>query len=173
MKTLGTIQKTFHVFMILAKVGAVLSFVAAGLALLAVGCGTVWRNGGTVVGLQMESMISLTGAHGLDHMIGLTLADGVFALTNGVLFAMAHLYLKCEQADGTPFTMDGANRVKRLGIRMIVLPLVAEIVAKVIDACFGLDRQGAWRDGFLLLGVVLILASLVLRYGAELEQKQA
>ena len=172
MKTLGTIQKTFRVFMNLAKAVAILSFVMAGLVLLVAGCGMVWRNGGRVIDLQMEDMLSMTGAVGVDQMIGLTLVDGVFALTSGVLSWMAHLYLKHEQADGTPFTMDGANRLKRLGIRMIVLSLVAEIVAEVVHACFRMSRQGAWRDGYVLLGVVLILTSLVLRYGAELEQKR-
>ena len=172
MKTLGTIQKTFRVFMNLAKAVAILSFVMAGLVLLVAGCGMVWRNGGRVIDLQMEDMLSMTGAVGVDQMIGLTLVDGVFALTSGVLSWMAHLYLKHEQADGTPFTMDGANRLKRLGIRMIVLSLVAEIVAEVVHACFRMSRQGAWCDGYVLLGVVLILTSLVLRYGAELEQKR-
>ena len=176
MKTLGTIQKTFRVFMNLAKAVAILSFVMAGLVLLVAGCGMVWRNGGRVIGLQMEDMLSMTGAVGVDQMIGLTLVDGVFALTGGVLSWMAHLYLKHEQAGGTPFTMDGANRLKRLGIRMIVLPLVAEIVAEVVaevvHACFRMSRQGAWCDGYVLLGIVLILTSLVLRYGAELEQKR-
>lgn len=173
MKTLGTIQKTFRVFMDLAKAVAILSFIAAGLVLLAAGCGLVWRSGGRVIGLQMESMLSMTGAVGMDQMIGLMLADGVYALTNGVLFWMAHLYLKHEQADGTPFTMDGANRLKRLGIHMIVLPLVAEIATEVVHACFGMNRQGAWCDGFVLLGIVLILTSMVLRYGAELERMRA
>ena len=172
MKTLGTIQKTFRVFMNLAKAVAILSFVMAGLVLLVAGCGMVWRNGGRVIDLQMEDMLSMTVAVGVDQMIGLTLVDGVFALTSGVLSWMAHLYLKHEQADGTPFTMDGANRLKRLGIRMIVLSLVAEIVAEVVHACFRMSRQGAWCDGYVLLGVVLILTSLVLRYGAELEQKR-
>ena len=172
MKTLGTIQKTFRVFMNLAKAVAILSFVMAGLVLLVAGCGMVWRNGGRVIDLQMEDMLSMTGAVGVDQMIGLTLVDGVFALTSGVLAWMAHRYLKHEQADGTPFTMDGANRLKRLGIRMIVLSLVAEIVAEVVHACFRMSRQGAWCDGYVLLGVVLILTSLVLRYGAELEQKR-
>ena len=171
MKTLGTIQKTFHVFMILAKVAAILSFVAAGLALLAACCGMVWRNGGTVIGMQMDAVVSMTGEADANSMIGLMLAEGVFALTNGVLFLMAYLYLKHEQADGTPFTVDGAQRVKRLGIRVIVLPLVAQIVAGVIYGCFAMSRKDTWGDGCVLLGIVLILTSLVLRHGAELEHR--
>lgn len=171
MKSLTTIQKTFRVFQILSKVLMILSFVAAGLALLGVTCAMVWRNGGTVVGAQMETMFSLTNTSGLEQMIAELLADAVFALTDGVLFLFAFLYFKAEQADGTPFTQSGADRIRNWGINSIVLPIVAAIIAAVIYGCFGLTRSEGWNNGgFVLLGIVLILASLVFRYGAELAE---
>ena len=173
MKQLQTIQKTFRVFQILAKVGMILSFVWAGLVLLGLLCGIVWYTGGIVVGASEEVLFSLTAAKGLAEMMGALLIDLVFALTDGILLAFAFRYFKAEQEEGTPFTEAGATRIQRLGVRTIVLPLVAVILAAVFSELFGLPRQaGDWSNlPSLTLGIVLILASLIFRYGAELEQK--
>ena len=100
------------------------------------------------------------------------LTDLVFALSDGVLLAFALRYFSREQADGTPFTQSGAEQIKRLGIRTIVLPLIAAILAAVFSELFGLTQAAAddWSNlASMSMGIVLILASLIFRYGAELE----
>ena len=173
MKSLQTIQKTFRVFQNLTKIAMILSFVWAGLALLGMLCGAVWYGGGTVVGVGQAQLYSLTKTGGLIQMIAVLLTDAILALTDGTLLAFALVYFKAEQADGTPFTYGGAEQIKRLGIRTIVLPLVAAIVAAVIYAVFALPQGSVeWSNLTSLgLGIVLILASLIFRYGAELEAK--
>lgn len=175
MTSLQTIQKTFRVFQILAKTAMILSFVWAGMAALGVLCSAVWYHGGTVVGASRELLYNLTGTGGLSEMTGVLLADTVFALTDGILLAFALRYFKAEQADGTPFTKQGAEQVKRLGIRTIVLPLVAIILAAILYAIFD-PAQNVNRDwsnlASVIMGIVLILASLVFRYGAELEEQK-
>lgn len=60
-----------------------------------------------------------------------------------------------------------------LGIRTIVLPLVAVILMAVVCAGFALPQGVAdtWSNGFSIsFCIVLILASLVFRYGADLEE---
>lgn len=96
--------------------------------------------------------------------------------SSGEIVVFALHYFKAEQADGTPFTQRGADRVLRLGILTIVLPLVAAILSAIVCELLTLP-QDAVRDwgnlGSLTMGIVLILASLIFRYGAELEtQKQ-
>ena len=54
MKSLQTIQKTFHVFQTLSKIVMILSFVWAGLAALGLACGIVWYSGGNLVGANKE-----------------------------------------------------------------------------------------------------------------------
>ena len=172
MKTLKVIQKTFQVFKVLSKVAMILSFVACGLIFIALACGLVWRSGGRVIGLGLETLQELTHTAALDHLIGELLADAVFCLTDGVLFLFAFRYFSQEQEEGTPFTHSGANRIRRLGIQNIVLPLVAAIVAAVVYSCFGLDHAGGWDNGAnVTMGIFLILTSLVFRYGAELEER--
>ena len=171
MKTLESIQKICKVFKILAKIAMILSFVGVGIALAGLLCGIAWRTGGRVMGISMENALKLTQAAGLEQMIGTLLADIVYALTDGLLFFFTYSYLKRELADGTPFTTQGADQVKSLGIKTIVMPLVAVIISAVIYECFDLTRPGDWGNGAaVVLGIALILFSLILRYGSELRE---
>lgn len=174
MKSLQTIQKTFGVFKTLTKIGMILSFVWAGLAALGLAFGVIWYNGGSVVGLDQALMLQLTVTGGLNEMIAVLLVDTVFALTDGILLAFALRYFKAELADGTPFTKRGADEILHLGIRNIVLPLVASILAAVVCQLFD-QLHSAGRDwgnlSSLCTGIALILASIIFRYGAELEEQ--
>ena len=102
------------------------------------------------------------------------LGETVMALTDGTLLAFAYNYFKAEQAAGTPFTHEGADQIKRLGIRNIVLPLVAAIIIAVVFAVFGVPQPAGsdWSNiSSLSTGIVMILASIIFRYGADLEAK--
>ncbi|WP_418751394.1 hypothetical protein [Frisingicoccus sp.] len=173
MKTLESIQKTYKVFKTLAKIAMILSFIWAGITLVGLLCGIAWCTGGHVYGISMENALRLTQAAGLGQMIGALLADFVFALTDGLLFFFTHRYLKQEQADGTPFTMAGADQVRNLGIKTIVMPLVAVTISAVIYECFGMIHPSDRGNGTaVVLGIALILFSLVLRHGAELRKEK-
>lgn len=171
MKTLASIQKTYSVFKTLAKIAMILSFIWAGTLLLGVLGGIVWQSGGNIVGVPVEYALKLTETGAVLQMIGVLLGDFVPVLTDGLLFLFAYRYLKRELADGTPFTMTGADQVRNLGIKTIVMPLVAIIISAVIYECFGAERPGNWdNDTEIVLGIALILFSLVLRHGAELRE---
>lgn len=172
MKSLETIQKTFNVFKILSRVAMIVSFVVVGISLLGISCAMVWENGGTVIGMQKETLFSISESTTLKEAIGYMLSDTVFALTDGILALFAFLYFKAELADGTPFTQSGAAKIKHLGILTIVFPMAAEIISEVIYSCFGLTNTNDWGSGVaVVLGIALILISLVFRYGAELERR--
>ena len=176
MKSLQTIQKTIGVFQVLTKIAMILSFVWAGLALLGMLFGVVWYCGGNVVGADRGMLYTMTNTGKLTEMIGVLLADSIFALTDGVLLAFVLRYFKAEQSDGTPFTFHGAGQVKRLGIRAIVLPIVTSILAAIVTAIFDIPQGsiGDWSSlPGIIAGVGLILFSLILRYGAELEEKNS
>ncbi|MGN1014155.1 MAG: hypothetical protein ACI4PM_02225, partial [Butyricicoccus sp.] len=158
MKSLQTIQKTVRIVQILAKIAMILSFVWAGLAALGMLCGIVWYCGGAVVGVDQELLYFLTETGGLSEMIGTLLADTIFALTDGILLAFACQYLKTEQEDGTPFTKRGAKQIKSLGIRTIVLPLVAVILASVVYTIFDVPQTvgNDWGNlSNVTMGIVL------------------
>lgn len=62
MKSLQTIQKTFHVFEILTKVAMILAFVGAGLLLLGLICGFVISSTGAAIAGNMETLYKLTSS---------------------------------------------------------------------------------------------------------------
>ncbi|MDO5541390.1 MAG: hypothetical protein Q4F83_15205 [Eubacteriales bacterium] len=170
MKSLTSIQKTFKVFKTLSMLAMIVSFIAAGTALLGLLCVMEWQTEG-MLGLG-RSVMEFTGTTSLKPAICVLLSDAVLALTDGILFLFAYLYFKAEQADGTPFTYSGADQIKSLGIKTIVMPLIAVIISAVIYSCFGMTDAPDWSNAVsVVLGIVLILASLMFHYGAELEMR--
>lgn len=175
MKSLQIIQKTFRVFQTLSKIAMVLSFVWAGLAALGLLCGVLWYSGGNVFGVNQELLYSLTVTGGLTEMIDVLLVDMILALTDGILLVFALRYFSAEQADGTPFSHSGADLMKRLGILLIVLPAVATILVGVLHGIFDMVQIEAADVGngtSVMMGIMLILVSLILRYGAEMEENR-
>lgn len=169
MKALETIQKTYKVFKTLSMIAMILSFVWAGLCAIGMVCCLVWHSTGRMPVTFLTDLLRPQG--GVLGLIGILLADFVSGVTDGLLFFFTHRYFRQELADGTPFTATGAGQVKSLGIKTIVMPMVAVILSAVIDECFGLTRSDDWGNGTaVVLGVALILFSLVLRHGAELRE---
>ena len=101
--------------------------------------------------------------------LGTLIADAVACAISGLLLWFAHSYLTHELADGTPFTDNGATELRRLGVLTIVLPLAGLIVRAIPYAAFDMSAPyGLDNASSVILGVVLIIASVVFRYGAEL-----
>lgn len=171
MESLETIQKTCKVFQALTKVAMVLCFVGAGLLLLGLICGIVISSTGAVIAGNVETVYKLTSSSSFLEMVGTLLAEFVLVLTDALLFFHAWKYFSTEQADGTPFTETGAIMVRKLGIKLIVMPIVAAVIAATIYASFGIDAAAPDNGASVVMGIALILVSLILSYGAELEQK--
>ena len=107
------------------------------------------------------------------------LADVVLAvydrdtLPTGSAEDSALAYLTRELSDGTPFVDDTTLQLRRLGVLTIVLPIVSIVLQMIPYAVFDLSAPDRLDNaGSVILGVVLILASLVFRYGAELTQSK-
>ena len=171
MKSLQTIQKTCKVFQTLTKIVMILCFVGSGLLLLGLICGIVISSTGAVISGNMETLYRLTSSASFFEMVGSLLAELVLTLTEALLFAYAYKCLSQELSDGTPFTETGAIMVRKLGIKLIVMPIVAAIIAATIYASFGIDAAEPDNGASVVMGIALILVSMILRYGAELEQR--
>jgi len=171
MKSLQIIQKTCRVFQILTKVAMILCFVCSGLLLLGLICGIVIFGTGATVAGNMEILYKLTSSESFLDMTGALLGELVLTLTNAILFTYAYKYLSQEVKDGTPFTDTGAVMVRKLGIKLIVMPIVAIVIAATIYAIFGIDAASIDNGASVVFGIGLILVSLILNCGAELEQK--
>ena len=173
MKSLQTIQKTFWVFQILVKIAFVFSIIGASFCAVGVLCAVAWYNtGGQVFTIFGEPVTVFAEGEGLNQMLAVLLSDMILLVAEAVLLAFAGRYLKTEQAEGTPFTENGANLIQKLGIRCIWMPIVAVVIASVITVCLGVERSGDISNlPSVVTGIVLILASVIFRYGAELEKQ--
>lgn len=172
MQQLERIQKTFHVFQILTKIAYVFSIVGAVFCAVGALCAFSWYTGGQVFSLFGEPVTIFSSGKGMNEMLAVLLADFIMITSEAILLSFANRYLKAEQAEGTPFSEAGAEQLKRLGIRCIWLPIVAMVVASVIGVSFNVDRLDAYSNlPSLATGIVLILASMIFRYGAALEEK--
>ena len=119
-----------------------------------------------------EPVTIFSGGEGLNQMLAMLLSDLVYLTTDAILLGFAGRYFKTEQAEGTPFTESGANRIRKLGVRCIWMPIVSIVIASVIMACLGVERGGDISNlPSVVTGIVLILASLIFRYGAELQEQ--
>ena len=68
---------------------------------------------------------------------------------------------------GTPFTNKGANEIKGLGIRLIILPLVAIGIISAICATFNAELPETMSNELSVsFGIALIIISIIFRYGA-------
>ena len=178
MKTLQTIQKLSKLGKILSKIVFILCLVcgilcAAGILSLlffpeAIKIGSV-----TVRGL-VDSSVEVTR-----NTSYAALAMGVILFAGeAVLGKLAERYFRHELADGTPFTLQGARELLRLGICAICIPLGAQIAAQIVYQVMAYLMQDVAEVNHsasvsIGLGIMMIVASLLCKCGAELTQGTA
>ena len=172
MNTLQTIQKTFRVFQILAKIAFVFSIVGAALCAVGALCSVAGLTGGNNLILFGEPISSHIGSGEINYALAALLSDMVILIGDAILLGFTGRYLALEQAEGTPFSENGANSIRRLGIRYIYIPIVSAVIASAIILTFDVGyKRDISNLPELTGGIVLIIASIIFRYGAELEQK--
>lgn len=167
MSSLEKIQKGMRVLQIFSRI--ILVFVIVGVALTSIGAVLVASD---VLNVENQFLHFMSVAPGTDkgQLIGTLTAAAAFLLFGGVITAFAYRYLTAELKEGTPFTDSGADRVKQLGIAVIVVSFVSSIVLEGIYYVFHLAEEWNRYDnvGGITFGILLILLAMVFRYGAEL-----
>lgn len=169
MNSLEKIQKGMRVLQILSKI--ILVFVCVGVVLTSVAAILVATD---VLNTENQFLIflSVTAEISKEQLVGILTASDCSLLFGGVLTAFAYQYLTAELKEGTPFTNAGADRIKRLGIITIVLSVISMGIADTIYENINLSAWNRFDDaGGITFGICLILLAMVIRYGAELEQR--
>lgn len=172
MKSLQTIQKVFHVFYILSKIGMILSFVFAGISALAMLFTLPMYHGGNLWIENFNELFAKYGIESIYQITGALIVSCIVTATDGVLLLYTMRYFKAEEADGTPFTKRGAEQINQLGILNIVIPIAAAIISAIICEIFRIPKSLTADFGNLdsiTIGILMLLASLIFRYGAELD----
>lgn len=172
-------MKTLHTIQTLSKIGKVLSKIvyicciigfcgcAAGVAAMLLGAETI-KLGGVTLHSILEAEAGLC-----EGAIWSAVAAGAILCTGEFFVARtAHCYFANELAAGTPFTLDGAKELFRLGIITICVPLGSLILAEIVSGILAgfLNCDDALKienGGSVALGVMFIVMSLLCQYGAE------
>lgn len=175
MKTLNTIQTLFKIGKILSKIiyiCCIIGFcgcVVGSIAML-IGGEAVKLGGVTLHNILQTEAGIVEGTIWAAIAVGMILCVGEFFVSR-----MAYRYFDHELKAGTPFTLDGAKELMRLGISVIWIPIVTVILAQIaqgtIAQFFG-NTEKIELDGFenVVLGVTFIVVSLLCKYGAESEK---
>ena len=170
MTNLEKIQKIYNVFRIIAMIAMIFSFIFAGTNLLGLIVAAILRDSQFFVELgNLSGSVEITGSR---QVIANAIAGIVTGATNGLLSLFSMNYFASTRTDGTPFTKTGATALRDLGIKTIVMPLAAIIVNAIILACFGETSLYDIGNGTsVATGIFMLIFSVVLAYGAELEEK--
>ena len=171
--SLTSLQKCTRVFRVLVRIGLILSIVGAVFGVAALMLWIHWNNAPATGIPQLDQVMQLIDRGSYYHTLSTLITDVVGCAFGGALLWLFHRYLTHELADGTPFTFSGASELRRLGVVTIVLPLVSLCLQAIPYTVYDLSYPNRMENGTsVLLGVALILASLVFRYGAELTRSK-
>ena len=176
METLKTVQTLAKIGRIFSKIIFIFSLIGgiacvAGIVSFALIPDGIKIGGVTIRGLVEKSAEVSTGTLYTVMAIGVVLCAG-----EAVLSKIAERYFKCELADGTPFTFDGAKSLIRLGVCTICIPLGTSVVAAIVYAIMKHSFEGVADLNFsdyvsAGLGVMFIVTGVICRYGAQLREK--
>ena len=169
MTNLEKIQNVMRVLQILSKI--ILIFAIVGVILASIGA-TLVASDVLNTENQFLHFISVTAEMSKGQIVGTLTAAAVSLLFGGIITAFVYRYFTAELKEGTPFTNAGADKIKQLGIIEIVLSVISMGIVDGIYEKIGLAEWNRFDDaGGITLGICLILLAMVVRYGAELEQK--
>lgn len=172
-KSLKTIQTLAKIGKILSKIVYICSIVCGciclvGLICLPLGGGVILKIGGVnILGLADTEL-----SGGVKAACSAMAGSMLVCAGEAVLAGFAVKYFKNELSAGTPFTKDGADELKKLGILTIIIPICSTLLANIVCAILSSAKDVSFsNEGTIALGVMFIVTALLCRYGAELSEK--
>ena len=173
MKSLEKIQKIFRVILKIVKVFTILSIIGAAIYGLFAIFALSEHYGGKVFSIFGEEVSIFKDEPNLLVKFNELISSSLILISDIILLVFASSYLKTEIAEGTPFGEKGPEKLKKLGIRSIYIPIIAFTVAEIIVLItLGEDSSFSIESSFsVITGIVLIIVSIIFKYGKELEVK--
>ena len=170
MNNLEKIQKTMKVFQTLTKIVMGFSFVAIAFTLVV---GSVSLMADKLPFGELLQRLLIEADRTIDNReIGIALLCESVVLVFGAiegLFVFVDI-LSWKLSEGTPFTETGAKSITKLGILFIVVDVLSAAFSSAMEK-FAFISERMDNGGGIGIGICLILLAMVVRYGAELEQR--
>lgn len=167
-KSLAILQKCARIFSILARIARIVSIAGAVTGLAATMLWTRWNTAPADIP-AIAQLFALIDQGTYYKTLALLIDDTITCAMAAPLYGAVLRYLKAELADGTPFTDSGATALRRLGVLTIVLPIISLALRTIPYSAFAVALPGDRSNVETVIpGIMLILMSVVCRYGAEL-----
>lgn len=169
MSNLEKIQKAMRLLQILTMIVTVCAFVGLALTLTA-GCVVLLSDRLPLAELLQKLLVRADDL--TNRQLGIfLLSQGVPLLFGAVLSLFVYQYFKLELSEGTPFTQAGAKKITQLGILFLAAEILTAGFASFMEEHLPFYLGRIDSAGGIALGVCLLLLAVVVRYGAELEEK--
>ncbi|GEM_PF-6117440 len=113
----------------------------------------------------------------VNNLLNFSVISLFICIVGFVLGRENYHYYKAVTLAGTPFTYEGAEELKKLGIHVILYNIGASFICGIVESVLTLVLSGlfpissAYAFAFPVLGFIYLFLSLVFRYGAFLEKK--
>ena len=180
MKSLNTIQKLSKIGNTLSKIAFIFSVIGfcgciAGLLSLGFGDGGLIQLGG----VTLHGLIPAESSSNVKSVAAALAGWMIVCAGEAARAKFGQVYFQNELKAGTPFTLAGAKELQRLGIVTLVIPagcaVVGSIVEGIVAGFLKVEKAAAMDQCFdneasIVLGILLLIGSLLCRYGAELRE---
>lgn len=166
MKSLNNVQKISKVLMILSKIVFVCAIVGCALCTISIPIIAVYFNNPEIMRLLATYDVQI----GYNQAVCSCVCGAIECGFVIALYVFVVKFYNLELKIGTPFNNIVATKMRKLGWLHIILPIASMIVVAIVSVCFKVDATDMISGGNLTLGIVYLIVSFVLKYGAEINQ---
>ena len=173
MKTLQTIQTISKIAKIVSKVISVCCIVGLCMCIVGIVCLAIGAPTFMIGDVTLETFLLNEKDTSMGSLYATMATCAIGCISSAILARFAVRYFDRELEDGTPFTLDGAKELFRLGILTICIPIGTQILAQITQALLielmtDVKPPELELGGAVSIGAMLLVLALVCRYGAEL-----
>lgn len=173
LKTIQTISEVAKILSIIVLVACIIGTVGCIIGAVGIACIPADME---VDGETIREIIERESDMTIDTIYASLISVAIMCLGEAIVARFALSYFKNELEAGTPFTFEGARELKKVGIVSIVAPIVAFIICTVITAVMDVilgdvDSVSFGNEFSITFGIMMIIMSVICKYGAELQKK--
>lgn len=165
MESLKNVQKISKVLKILAKIVFICSIVACACCAISIPIIAVLGKDPQMYQWLIEAGEDYSYKRALCDVVTGTVATG-FAIA---LYALVVRFYDTELKIGTPFDPIVVKKMRKLGWLHIILPICSVVAVAIVGACFKIDVSDMLGESGIVIGIVYLIVSFVLQYGADLK----
>ncbi|MDD6265694.1 MAG: hypothetical protein PUB34_05275 [Clostridia bacterium] len=174
-------KNTLDIIQIIAKIGKILSKIVFVCSIIgAVGCiiGIVSLafaipDNIRIGGVTIHSLIEKEAGMNIGTLYGSVIVGLILCVGEIILASLLNKYFVNELKAGTPFTYEGADEMKKVGLFLIIIPVVCTVLSHISYAILGIFYKNMAELNLgdyvsIGLGIIFLILSLICRYGSEI-----